>query len=531
MGIVAGVDFGTSSVRVSIFDKCQGRLGSGIAEYPVMRLASDSTFATQSHAAQLSALQLAMSRALHSSGIDGKEVRAIAVDTTGSTVIPVGKDLQPLDDYYLWCDHRASREAKEITEVAQEQGLEALAWCGGAYSSEWGFSKVLHWLRNNPQKRKDFVTAVENCDLMVATLCGVTSVQNLRRSVCAMGHKWMWNPKWGGFPSEEFFQSIDPLLTGIREKLGGQYQTSDRVAGTLNEEWASRLGLRPGIPIPVGALDAHWDAVGAHIGLGDVVNVIGTSTCIIGVSQNQTLIPGVCGVVPGSVLPEYVGIEAGLSAVGDLFEGIAQRAGMTVADLAEGLERYRAGQTGLLRLPWDNGDRTILVNPDLGGVTLGWNRMHAAKDELFAAIEGTALHSRIILDHMEAHGTPVTRIINGGGIPQRNRILNRVYANVLNKPVLVPSQDVTSLGSAIFAFIAAGDYRSVQEAQNALCPPYAIFMPQPEEVAAYDALYAIFRELYFSLGSPDSAAVKIGAVLPGLRRIAETAQVRRAEGA
>lgn len=157
--------------------------------------------------------------------------------------------------------------------------------------------------------------------------------------------------------------------------------------------------------------------------------------------------------------------------------------------------------------------------------------MHAAKDELFAAIEGTALHSRIILDHMEAHGTPVTRIINGGGIPQRNRILNRVYANVLNKPVLVPSQDVTSLGSAIFAFIAAGDYRSVQEAQNALCPPYAIFMPQPEEVAAYDALYAIFRELYFSLGSPDSAAVKIGAVLPGLRRIAETAQVRRAEGA
>ena len=527
MAIVAGVDFGTSSVRVSIFEKSEGRLGSGIAEYPVKRRTDDNTFATQSHWDQLKALELATSRALLSSRIDGREVRAIAIDTTGSTVIPVGKNPEPLDDYYLWCDHRASREAKEITEAAQEQGLEALAWCGGAYSSEWGFSKVLHWLRNNPQKRKDFVTAVENCDLIIATLCGVTAVENLCRSVCAMGHKWMWNRKWGGFPSEEFFQSVDPLLTGIREMLGGQFQTSDQVAGFLNEKWACRLGLRPGIPIPVGALDAHWDAVGSHIGLGDVVNVIGTSTCIIGVSRNQTLVPGVCGVVPGSVLPEYVGIEAGLSAVGDLFDGIAQRAGVTVSKLAGGLEECCAGQTGLLRLPWDNGDRTVLVNPDLGGVTLGWNRMHTAKDELFAAIEGTALHTRIILEHMEAHGTPVTRIVNGGGIPQRSHILNRVYANVLNKPVLVPSEDVTSLGSAIFAFVAAGDYVSVQEAQNALCPTYATFLPQPEEVAAYDALFAIFRELYFSLGSPDSAAVKIGAVLPDLRRIAKAAQVRR----
>jgi L-ribulokinase len=490
-------------------------------------MVSDSTFATQGHEAQLSALQLAMSRALQASGVEGKEVLAIAIDTTGSTVIPVGENLIPLDDYYLWCDHRASREAKEITEAAQEQGLEALAWCGGVYSSEWGFSKLLYWLRNNPQQRQDFVTAVENCDLIVASLCGVTAVQNLRRSICAMGHKWMWSPKWGGFPSEEFFQSVDPLLTGIREKLGGQFQTSDQVAGFLNKEWASRLGLRPGIPIPVGALDAHWDAVGSHIGLGDVVNVIGTSTCIIGVSRNQTLVPGVCGVVPGSVLPEYVGIEAGLSAVGDLFDGIAQRAGVKVSELAEDLDQYCAGQTGLLRLPWDNGDRTVLVNPDLGGVTLGWNRMHTAKDELFAAIEGTALHTRIILEHMEAHGTPVTRIINGGGIPQKNLILNRVYANVLNKPVLVPSEDVTSLGSAIFAFIAAGDYSSVEEAQNALCPSYATFLPQPEQVAAYEALYGIFRELYFSLGSPDSAAVKIGAVLPSLRRIAWATQVKR----
>jgi len=486
----------------------------------------DSRFATQSHQAQLNALQLAVSRALQTSGNDGKDVRAIAIDATGSTIIPVGKDLQPLDDYYLWCDHRASSEAREITEAARQQGLEALSWCGGTYSSEWGFSKLLHWLRNNPEKRKDFVTAVENCDLIVATLCGVTAVENLPRSVCAMGHKWMWNPKWGGFPPEEFFRSIDPLLTGMREKLGGQFQTSDRIAGTLTEGWAVRLGLEAGIPIPVGALDAHWDAVGSHICLGDVVNVIGTSTCIIGVSQSQTLVPGVCGVVPGSVLPEYVGIEAGLSAVGDLFDGIAQRADRRVSDLAEGLEAYCAGRTGLLRLPWDNGDRTVLVNPNLGGVTLGWNRTHTAQDELFAAIEGTALHTRIILEHLEAHGTPVARISNGGGIPQKSPALNRVYANVFNKPVLVPSEEVTSLGSAIFAFVAAGDFRSVQEAQNALCPTYTTFWPQPEESAVYDRLYVLFRELYFSLGSPDSAAVRIGAILPGLRQIALAAPDR-----
>lgn len=524
MSIVAGVDFGTLSVRVSIFDKVRGRIGTGIAEYPLNRSTAESTFATQSHAAQLGALQISMGRALQASAIHGSEVRALALDTTGSTVIPVGKNLQPLDDYYLWCDHRAWREAQEITAEAHKQGLEAIDWCGGTYSSEWGFSKVLHWLRNNVAKRKDFVTALENCDLMVASLCGITSVEDLPRSVCAMGHKWMWNPRWGGLPSEEFLASVDPLLAGVRQKLGGRYETSDKIAGTLTAEWANRLGLQAGIPVPVGALDAHWDAIGSHICLGDVVNVIGTSTCIIGVSEQQRLVPGVCGIVPGSVLPGYVGIEAGLSAVGDLFEGIARRAGSEISALMRNLDTYRAGQTGLLRLPWDNGDRTVLVNPNLGGVTLGWNTAHTASDELFAAIEGTAFHTRLILERMEKYGMPVARIINGGGIPRRNSILNRIYANVLKKPVLVPSGDVTSLGSAIFAFIAAGDYGSVQEAQMALCPPYLEYQPEAEAALVYDKLYELFQDLYFSLGSPHSSALKIGHVLPGIREIARAAQ-------
>lgn len=524
MGIVAGVDFGTQSVSVSLFSSEAGRIGAGMAEYPVGRCAHDPNQATQSHPAQMQALERAVHRALEAAAVRGDEVCALAVDTTGSSVIPVDDRLQPLDDYALWCDHRAWREAQEITARAHAWGLEAIDWCGGAYSSEWGFAKLLYWLRHNPDKRDRLATALENCDMVVATLCGVTSVEGLSRSVCAMGHKWMWNPKWEGLPPEDFLASVDPLLLGVRAKLAGRYATSDQIAGGLSEEWAARLGLRPGIPIPVGALDAHWDAVGANLRLGDVTNVIGTSTCIIGVSEQTTLIPGVCGVVPGSVLPEYTGIEAGLSAVGEMFDGIARRAGASLENLATGLESYRAGQTGLLRLAWDNGDRTILVNPNLGGVTLGWNPQHTAQDELFAAIEGTALHTRIILERMAEKGSPVHRIINGGGIPRRNNVLNRIYANALNRPVLVPSADVTSLGSAIFAFLASGDFPSIEEAQSALCPESVTFVPHPQEAAVYDRLYALYRDLYFSFGQPDSPAARIGHILPKLRGIAAEAK-------
>jgi L-ribulokinase len=284
------------------------------------------------------------------------------------------------------------------------------------------------------------------------------------------------------------------------------------------------MGLRPGIPIPVGAFDAHWDAIGAGCRLGDVVNVVGTSTCIIAMSTGSTLVPGVCGVVQGSVHPSYTGIEAGLSATGDIFDAIARRAGTSVAELSKGLDDYKPGQTGLLRLTWDNGDRTVLVNPELGGVTLGWNLTNTAQDELFAAIEGTAFHTHIILDRMEEYGVPVHRVINGGGIPRKNAVLNQVYANILNKPILVPEGDVTSLGSAIFAFLAAGAFRTIEEAQDALCPPYATLEPQPASRAAYDELDGHYRQLYFALGSRESQPVAVGGVLPSLRRIAAAAK-------
>src|SRR5579883_1773952 len=522
--VVAGVDFGTLSVRVSIFDSERGRLGAAVAEYPLHRSKSDPDRATQSHNDHIEALAKATRSALENAGVPGSAVKALAIDTTGSSVIPVDAEMQPLDEYYLWCDHRAWREAGEITRRAHAAKLEAIEWCGGVYSSEWGFSKLLHWLRHNPEKRARFASAFEHCDYIAAVLCGIRDPKQVKRSICAMGHKWMWNASLGGLPPEEFLASVDPLLAGVRDKLAGEYATSDIIAAKLTPEWASKLGLSPGVLIPVGAFDAHWDAIAAGAQLGDMVNVIGTSTCIIGLSDSTTLVPGVCGVVAGSVDPKLTGIEAGMSAVGDVFEAIARRASTNVAELSREIENYRPGQTGLLRLTWDNGDRTVLVNPELGGITLNWHLTTTAADELFAAIEGTALHTRVILERMEEHSVVIKRVINGGGIPKKNNLLNQIYADALAKPILVPHGDVTSLGSAIFAFLAAGAFKTIADAQRALCPPFKTFDPRPEQTRVYDRLYAHFKKLYFSFGQRDSAPAALGDVLPDLRAIAAQAR-------
>src|SRR5215471_5516530 len=519
MAIVAGVDFGTLSVRVSIVDSERGPLASAVSEYPLQRKREDPDFATQSHQDHMRALAEATRLAVKAASISGDQIASIALDTTGSSVIPVGQGMIPLDDYYLWCDHRAKLEAALITEIARIDKLDAIEWCGGVYSSEWGFAKLLHWLRHNPEKREKFVSAFEHCDMVAATLCGITDARRVKRSVCAMGHKWMWNASMGGLPPESFLAKVDPLLAGARDKLEGEYATSDQIAGALSPHWAEKLGLKAGIPIPVGAFDAHWDAIGAGATEGDVVNVVGTSTCIIAYAPKAQLIPGVCGVVPGSVHPQFTGIEAGLSATGDIFSAIASRANTTVEELSKGLDKYRAGQTGLLRMTWDNGDRTVLVNPNLGGITIGWNLQHTAQDELFAAIEGTAFHTRVILDRMSEYGAPTVRVINGGGIPQNNPVLNQVYANVLGRPVLVPSSKVTGIGSAIFAFLAARTFRTIEEAQQHICPSHTVFNPNVAEQKIYDELFLLYRSVYFGFGEGTG---EFGAVLPRLIQIART---------
>jgi L-ribulokinase len=360
--------------------------------------------------------------------------------------------------------------------------------------------------------------------MVAAVLCGITDPDELPRSICAMGHKWLWD---GDLPSAAFLAKVDPLLGNARDFLRGRYLTSNHLAGRLSAEWAKKLGLREGIPIPVGAFDAHWDAIGAGIAEGDVVNVVGTATCVMAIARKTGRIPGLCGVVNGSIHPDFVGIEAGLSATGYLFEALAARSGKSVAQLSEGLESFRGGQTGLLHVSWDNGDRTVLVNPNLGGVTLGWNLNHTAQDHLFAAIEGTAFHTRVILERMAEHGVPINRVIHGGGIPQKNAVLNQVYANVLQKPVLVPERSITSLGSAIFGFLAAGTFATIEQAQKALCPPYRTVQPDPSVRARYDRLFGHWRSLYFSMGVPGSDPVAIGGILPDLRVLAAEARAGR----
>src|SRR3990172_8232044 len=286
MAIVAGVDFGTLSVRTSIVDGTRGMLASAVAEYPLHRKREDPDFATQSHDDHMRALAEATRKAVKAAGIAGDRVEAIALDTTGSSIVPVGAGMAPIDDYYLWCDHRAKNEAAEITELAHREKLPAIAWCGGVYSAEWGWAKLLHWLRHNPDKRARLVSVFEQCDMVAATLAGITDPKKVKRSVCAAGHKWLWHRDLGGLPP-----------AGVPDKIDGAFATSYVIAGHLSPKWAEKLGLKAGIPIPVGAFDAHWDAIGAGVKEGDVVNVVGTSTCVIAYASQPKLVPGVCGVV------------------------------------------------------------------------------------------------------------------------------------------------------------------------------------------------------------------------------------------
>jgi len=518
MTLIAGADFGTLSVRVTIMETDSGKaVGSATASYPLKRDANDPLKARQSHADHMDGLCRAMRDAIADAGVDGTQIVAFAADTTGSSVVVIGHDMQPLGDYYLWADHSAHREAEEITALARTENLEALQWCGGTYSHEWGYAKLLHFLRHNPDKRPLVATALEHCDMVTTTLCGIRDVADIPRSVCAMGHKWMWGKTWGGYPPQDFLSRVDPLFDGINAKLEGRFGSALDIAGHLSPEWAGRMGLRAGIPIPHGAFDAHWDAIGSGCRMGDVVNVVGTSTCLIAIGPKDVRpVPGICGAVPDSVIPGTTGVEAGQSATGDLFEAIARRAASDVGTLTEQVRDRAPGSTGLLRLTWDNGDRTVLVRPDLGGVTFGWDLGHTAADELHAAIEGMAMHTRIIHDRMRDCGLVIDRVVNGGGIPQRNDVLNQIYADVLGHEVHVPATSPTGVGACIFASLACGAFPDLATAQARLAPPARVFYPDAGRQAAYALLFALFSGLYFGFG--EGAPVDLSSVLPRLRQ-------------
>jgi L-ribulokinase len=534
-----GVDYGTSSVRALVVDCADGReLATAVFDYPsgeggVLLDPKDPHLARQNPADYVLGLERALSGALAAAeadqGFSRHAVIGIGVDTTGSTPIPVDRENRPLAldprwkanlaaHAWLWKDHTGADEAAAITRTAREHAPQYLAPIGGVYSSEWFWSKIWRCLKVAPDVFEAAWSWVELADFVPALLAGVSDPRRIERGVCAAGHKAMYSRTWGGLPSKEFLARLDPRLAALRERLYDDAHSLDRPAGRLCTEWASRLRLPEGIPIAMGAFDAHLGAVGAGVTAGTLVKIIGTSTCDCAVLPGQDAppdVPGICGIVPGSILPGYHGIEAGQSAVGDLLhwwvEGVCEGDASLHAQLSAEAAQLRPGQSGLVALDWNNGNRTILVDPRLTGLILG-QTLHTTRAEIYRAlVEATAFGARAIVERLREKGVAVERVVCCGGIAEKNDVFMQIYADVLGRPMLVAgSAQTPALGSALAAAVtageAAGGHASFETAQAKMTRLAARrFDPDPKATRAYDTLYAIYRELHDSFGGVPGA--------------------------
>ena len=560
-----GLDYGTNSCRSLIVDISDGReVAAGVFPYPsgeqgVLADPSDPNAARQDpgdYIAGLSSVRDAIRMARDADGdFDPARVVGIGVDTTGSTPIPVdrkGTPLGLLPEFrgrldamaWLWKDHTSHAEAAQITETARRLRPQYLARCGGAYSSEWFWSKLLHCRTVAPDVFKAAYSFVEHCDYMPALLAGDTNPDTLIRSVCAAGHKAMYCEQWGGLPDAEFLGAIHPDLADMRGRLYSKAWPADRLAGRLSREWAEKLGLPPGIAVAAGAFDAHMGAAGAGIKPGTLVKILGTSTCDMMVwPNNRPLadIPGVCGIVDGSILPGFFGIEAGQSAVGDIFLWFVnhlvpgeygRKRDRRFAALARAASRQKPGEHGLVALDWNNGNRTILVDSRLGGLLIG-QTLHTAAHEVYRAlIEATAFGALTIIKRIEEYGVAVKEIVNCGGLASKNPLLMQIYADVTGRPMKISRSGQTcALGAALFGAVAAGKeaggFATVAEAQKAMCGVRnKVFKPVPENVAVYAELYELYRRLHDSFGTAGNAA-PLGDVMK--RLIALRERQRRGE--
>lgn len=530
-----GLDYGTNSVRALVVDARTGEeVGTGVFEYPsgqkgILLSAREPELARQSPGDHLLGLResvrAALAEAARRPGFRASDVIGIGVDTTGSTALPVDERGEPLAfqprfaenldaQVWLWKDHTGHEEAARITRVAEEMRPRYLAKCGGRYSSEWFWSKILHCLRVDPEVFDAAYTWVEHADWIPAVLSGTDHPDRLRRSICAAGHKAMFNTAWGGYPDEEFLAALDERLVRIRRTLPDRAYNISEPAGGLTAEWAERLGVPAGIPVAVGAFDAHLGAVGSGIQPGTLVKIIGTSTCdlmIAPMGEPLADIPGLCGIVPESVLPGHYGLEAGQSAVGDVFNWFVEEVrpgGMGHAELTEAAERLRPGESGLLALDWQNGNRTVLVDQRLTGLILGLTLRTTPAEIYRALVEATAFGARVIMERYEEYGVPVEQIVNCGGISAKNALVMQIYADVMGRPVQISRSALTcALGAAISAAVVAGaeagGYDGFDDAVAAMTGVQErIFEPIPENRATYDRLFALYRRLHDAFGVP-----------------------------
>ncbi|HEY9165777.1 MAG TPA: ribulokinase [Candidatus Kryptonia bacterium] len=535
-----GLDFGTNSCRSLIVDIADGReVASHVFPYPsgkdgVIIDPNDPNLARQNPADYLLGIEVTVREALRSAqasepAFNPTDVIGIGVDTTGSSPMPVDSTGQPLcldrkfnktlSAYvWLWKDHTSHAEAAQITEAASKMRPEYLGKIGGVYSSEWWWSKILHCKKVDEKVFDSAYSWVEICDWITASLTGEIRPDRLKRSVCAAGHKAMYNEAWKGLPDAGFLNSLSPGLGELRSRLYDSAYTSEKSAGKLSKDWAQRIGLSTSVTVCVGAFDAHMGAVGAGISTGTLVKIIGTSTCDIMVSPHSEKladIPGVCGIVDGSVMDGYYGIEAGQSAVGDIFLWFVNNLtpddyGTTQDEKFKNLnaaaEKLKPGESGLIALDWNNGNRTILVDVRLSGMLIGQTLQTRAHEIYRALIEATAFGALAIIDRIEEYGVKIKEVVNCGGLASRNPLLMQLYADITGRPMKISRSDQTpALGAAIFATVAAGKsaegYESVAEAQRVMTGTNRTFHPRQENREIYGKLNALYRELHDAFGT------------------------------
>lgn len=546
-----GLDYGTNSARAVVVDTANGRaVATAVREYPsgdrgVILDPKDPHLARQHPGDYLAVLESATKAALDEAatvkGFSAERVVGIGVDTTGSTPLPVDAKNRPLAlekrwrkkpaaQAWLWKDHTAAKESAAITETAQRHAPEYLAPIGGTYSSEWFWAKIWHCLKVAPEVFDAAASWVELADFVPAVLAGVADPHDIRRCVCAAGHKAMYADRWGGLPSAEFLGKLDARLAKLRERLYDTAYPADRPAGSLCDAWAEKLGLEAGIPIAMGGFDAHYGAVGAGIAVGTLVKIIGTSTCDIAIAPADDAgqdIPGICGIVPGSVMPGFQGIEAGQSAVGDLLnwwvERVCEGSGELHETLTREAERLKPGQTGLVALDWNNGNRTILVDQRLSGLLVG-QTLHTTRADVYRAlIEATAFGARAIIDRLTDYGVPIERVVCCGGVAEKNDLFMQIYADVIGRPMyLAGSPQTPALGAGISAAVAAGVYDGFEAAQakmTSLKPKR--FEPDAKAHAVYDQLYEIYHELHDGFGGVPTARPAFASVMKRLLAIRE----------
>jgi L-ribulokinase len=535
-----GIDYGTNSVRALVVDCATGaELGAAVVDYPsgnqgVLLDKSDHHLARQSPADYLFGLEKsvrgALAQAVQKPVFSVDQVIGIGVDTTGSSPLPVDATNTPLAldpkwsknlaaQCWLWKDHTSYREAAEITRLAAEHRPQYIAKCGNTYSSEWFWSKIWRCLKTAPDVFEAAHSWVELCDYIPAVLAGVTDPLQVKRGICAAGHKALYSDEWGGLPDQEFLALLDPRLAGLRGRLYKQAHDATVSAGTLCAAWAEKLGLPAGIPIAIGAFDVHFGAIGSGIREGVLVKAIGTSTCdcaVVDAGSKIADVPGICGIVKGAILPGFYGIEAGQSAVGDIFkwwvEGVCAGDSAVHRKLEEEAAAARPGQNGLLALDWNNGNRTILVDPLLTGVLLG-QTLYTTRAEIYRAlIEATAFGARAIIERIEEYGVPVTAVVCCGGIAEKNKLLMQIYADVLGKKMeIAGSSQACALGSAVVATVLAGGkrggYDSFPEAQARMTKLHPVsYVPDPARRETYNELYRLYRQLHDAFGGVNKSA-------------------------